>query len=199
MILLVHSSPTTLAPYRCAQLGVLSSPRTYYRNVDGWPWAADNDAYSSWDPGRFRAMLDALRGLPGCLFVNAPDVVGDSAETLRRFYAWRGELEGFPVALVGQDGLRPDDVPWHEVHALFLGGTVKWKLGGAAAELAREARARGVWLHMGKVNTHRRLRYAKALGCDSVDGTKYSKFRDALLPDALAHAAAPPQMLLEGT
>ena len=28
-----------------------------------------------------------------------------------------------------------------------------------------------MWVHMGRVNSQRRLRYAHAIGCDSVDGT----------------------------
>lgn len=197
MILLVHAAPVTLAPHRRPQLGVLSSPRRWYSDVDGWPWAADNDAFSKWDADRYRAMLVGLRGLSSRpLFVTAPDVVGDSAETLRRFREWRGELEGLPVALVGQDGMQVDDVPWPEVAALFLGGTTEWKMGDDAAALAREAKARGLWLHMGRVNSHRRLLYAKALGCDSADGTQLSWFRDRWLDEFLRHAAEPPQLLL---
>ena len=49
---------------------------------------------------------------------------------------------------------------------------------------------------MGRVNTHQRVRYAKAVGCDSIDGTGFSRFRDRWLPDFLAHAAAPAQPTL---
>lgn len=196
-MLLVHASPATLGRQRHPNLGVLSSPRRFYRDVGGWRWAADNDAYSDWDEGRYRLMLAALRGIDGCLFVTAPDVVGDAAETLRRFRAWRDELEGFPVALVGQDGMRPRDVPWCELSALFLGGTSVWKLSVDAARLAREAKVRGLWLHMGRVNSHQRLRYAKAIGCDSADGTSLSWFRDRWLLQFLEHAASPSQLLLE--
>jgi hypothetical protein len=44
-------------------------------------------------------------------------------------------------------------------------------LGPAAADLAAEARARGLTVHMGRVNSLRRLRYAAAIGCHSADGT----------------------------
>ena len=199
VMMLVHASPSTLAPYRRASLGVLSSPRRYYTNVDGWRWAADNDAYSDWNEVRYRRMLEAIYGLPGCLFVTAPDVVGNGAATLALFEHWYEELNAVwqPLALVAQDGMQRDEIPWARIDALFIGGTSEFKLGPEARELAREARLRDKWLHMGRVNSHRRVRYAKALRCDSVDGTQLSWFRDAKLPQFLEHAEAPPQLLLD--
>jgi hypothetical protein len=186
-MILVHASPKTLAPYRTQNLGVLSSPRRFYRASEGieeWTWAADNDAYSKWDEGRYRHMLDSIYGLRGCLFVTAPDVVGDATETLRRFEDWYDELVAAwqPIALVGQDGLRSEDVPWQRFDAFFVGGSTEWKMGAQAARLVREAKDRGKWVHMGRVNSYERTRYAEWLGCDSIDGTQFSWFRDAKLP-----------------
>jgi hypothetical protein len=200
-MILVHASPTTLEPYRTKHLGVLSSPRRYYTNIEGWKWAADNDAYSAWDEYRYRKMLDAIWGLPGCLFVTAPDVVGDADRTLELFEDWWDELNAtlLPLAFVAQDGLTPDRVPWAQLDSLFIGGTDTFKMGETARELVRQARVRRKWTHMGRVNGHQRMRYAKALGCDSVDGTSFSWFRDTYLPEYLAHAQSPPQMILEPT
>src|SRR3990167_9684407 len=89
LMVLVHASPKTLAPYRTENLGVLCSPRCVYADdIQEWPWAADNDAFSKWDEGRYRDMLVRIKGRDGCLFVTAPDVVGDASETLRRFDEW---------------------------------------------------------------------------------------------------------------
>ena len=118
------------------------------------------------------------------MFVTAPDVVGDARETLRRFWEWRDELDGLPIALVGQDGL--EDPPWEAFQAFFVGGTTEWKLGQQAARLVQEANERGKWVHMGRVNSYERGRYARWLGCDSIDGTQFSWFRDAKLPSYLA-------------
>lgn len=198
MMLLVHSSPTTLEPYRCDELGVLCSPRRVYgAEMNGWPWAADNDAFSSWDEKRYFAMLDKIKGREGCLFVTAPDVVGDHRTTFRWFMQWQPTLAevGQPVAFVAQDGCeRP---PWEFIDALFIGGTTEFKMGSVAASLVVEAKRQSLHVHMGRVNGHRRLMYAKALGCDSVDGTSLTWFRDTHLPDFLRHAAQPPQMLLQ--
>jgi hypothetical protein len=110
VIVLVHAAPATLARHRNPSLGVLSSPRRFYYDVDGWPWAADNDAYSAWHEGRYRRMLDAIAGLDGCLFVTAPDVVGDWEDTFDLFEAWHPELAELrlPAGYVIQDGQPPD-------------------------------------------------------------------------------------------
>lgn len=197
VMILVHASPTTLAPYRTENLGVLCSPRRVYGDeLQGWAWAADNDAFSKWDVGRYRALLERVRGREGMLFVTAPDVVGDWMATDRLYGEWASELSGLPVAYVAQDGLQGQHVPWRHIAALFIGGSTEWKMGAQAARLVREAKDRGKWVHMGRVNSHSRLRYAKSIGCDSIDGTSLSWFRDRWLPDFLRHAAAPTQLAL---
>lgn len=190
MMILVHASPRTLEPYRTQNLGVLGSPRRYYKQTEGietWAWAADNDAFSKWDADRYRKMLDGIWGLKGCLFVTAPDTVGDAPRTLEQFEEWYDELAAVlqPIALVAQDGLEPELVPWERIDSLFIGGTTEFKMGAAAATLVKEARTRGKWIHMGRVNSYERSRYARWIGCDSIDGTSFSWFRDTVLPGHL--------------
>jgi hypothetical protein len=180
-MILVHSSPTTLAPYRTKNLGVLCSPRRVYgEEMADWPWAADNDGFSAWDEERYREMLNKITGRPGCLFVTSPDVVGDSHATLELFNHWKSDLRE-----VGQDGLSITQTPWGEIDALFIGGTDEFKMGAAARQLVLEANAREKWVHMGRVNSYERVRYARWLGCDSIDGTQFSWFRDRWLPPFL--------------
>jgi hypothetical protein len=69
-------------------------------------------------------------------------------------------------------------------------------LGPHAAALVAEAKRRGKYDHMGRVNSARRAAYAASIGCDSIDGTGASKFRDRRLPEYLAFAAAPQQIRL---
>lgn len=185
LMILVHASPATLAPYRNGHLGVLCSPRCVYGDdIQEWRWAADNDAFSKWNEGKYRAMLDRIKGRVGCLFVTAPDVVGDAKQTVRNFYEWAADLNRTeqPIALVGQDGLDTKDVPWEAIDAFFVGGTTEWKLSIPAYRLMREAKDRGKWVHMGRVNSVERVKYARWVGCDSVDGTSFSWFRDTYLP-----------------
>lgn len=68
---------------------------------------------------------------------------------------------------------------------LFLGGTTEWKLGPDARAITADARERGVWVHMGRVNTLRRITQARDMGCSSVDGTTLTFGPDVNLPQLL--------------
>jgi hypothetical protein len=146
---------------------------------------------------KFYSYLDRLPR--SALFVAAPDVlrfvaapdgvkgvwckeherfeipVGDAAATLAQFpeHARAIRALGFKVALVGQDGIETmlDEIPWELVDAVFLGGSDAFKLGPAGRALVAAAKARGKWIHMGRVNSGKRFAYAAELGCDSADGT----------------------------
>lgn len=146
---------------------------------DGQVWAADNGRYASPKDYTDEAFLAWLRAMPAelCLFATAPDVVGDARATLdlSRPMFERIREAGYRVALVAQDGLERLVVPWGAFDALFIGGTTRWKLSEAAHELGAAAKTRGKWLHMGRVNSLRRMRLAEAMGCDSADGT-YLRF-----------------------
>jgi hypothetical protein len=75
--------------------------------------------------------------------------------------------------------------PWYEFDAVFIGGDTAWKLGpGGPPDRAHRQGARQARPH-GRVNTQRRLRYAESVGVDSVDGTKWAKWRDTYLSGGL--------------
>jgi hypothetical protein len=115
-------------------------------------------------------------------------VLGDAAATIARSAPFVYRIRawfGLPVALVAQDGLEHLDVPWPWFDVLFIGGSTAWKLGPAARALTAEAKARGKRVHMGRVNSLRRLRYADAIGCDSADGTIIAWAPDIRLPEVL--------------
>jgi len=78
---------------------------------------------------------------------------------------------GYKSALVAQDGLENLDVPWDTFDCLFIGGTTDWKLSEPAYALTTEAKRRGKWAHMGRVNSFRRIVAASISSYDSVDGT----------------------------
>jgi hypothetical protein len=100
-------------------------------------------------------------------------VVGDAIATLNRSLPVLPKIRalGYKAALVAQDGLENVSIPWWTFDVLFIGGSTEWKLGAACAEIVRQAKARGKWVHMGRVNSFKRLAYAQAIGCDSADGT----------------------------
>lgn len=170
-------------------LGWLTTPAAGNRldgliGSSGLPWAIDNGAFSGLDESAFRSLLTKSVGRPGCLFVAVPDVVGNARATLDYFRVWSGEVRasGHPLAFVGQDGAEELEIPWDEFGAWFIGGTTTWKLSRASANLAAEAKRRGKWVHMGRVNSLRRIRTAYDFGCDSVDGTSMSMFGDRYIP-----------------
>ncbi|MGO8906753.1 MAG: hypothetical protein ACLQMH_14210 [Solirubrobacteraceae bacterium] len=189
-------------------LGRLVTPRHFcsLNEHAEWPWAADNDCFQALDPDAYSAMLDALVGMPGrCLFVTVPDIVANADATARLFEVWWRALarRGLPSALVAQDGLehleRWLSMTWPRIDALFIGGSTDWKLGPSAEALVAEAKSRGKWAHMGRVNSARRIRYAASIGCDSVDGTKWVRWRDAYLDSGLDLVGAPVQLRLQST
>lgn len=147
---------------------------------EGIPWAADNDGFNGFKTGPWLVMLGNIAGLPNCRFVVAPDKLGDARETLRLFMQYAPVIRDcdLPVAYVLQDGLEAVGVPWDCLDAVFVGGTTEFKMGATAARTVVEAKERGKWTHMGRVNSLRRMEYAQSLGVDSIDGTKWSRFVD---------------------
>jgi hypothetical protein len=108
---------------------------------------------------------------------------------------------GIPVALVAQNGADAHVAMWdcaEQWDVLFVGGAPEcprcswvridpadrrercplcaselseWKLSGAAELCVREARLAGKWVHVGRVNSWRRLDLVANWNVDSVDGT----------------------------
>jgi hypothetical protein len=221
MLLLATQAMPQMRAHAHPNLGRLVTPRHYPTLLDtvraGVPWAADNDGFQGVDYDAWSRMLDAIvdaritahngerRGelwTDPLLFVTVPDVVADAAATASRWVRWAPAVRrrGLPLAFVAQDGCELGLVPAaHEFDCLFIGGSTEWKLGAECAQLVRAAKRAGKWVHMGRVNTERRIRYAASIGCDSVDGTKWVRFRDTYLDrglDAVATATAHPQLRL---
>jgi len=199
------TTPAVRAVMTCGFLGAIMSPRQGNRLPEQTLFAIDNNCgpRKNGMPGngypgdeRYLGLVQNLIQADGadlcdpesssCLFAAGPDVVADARATLRRSYmlAWIRHA-GFPAALVAQDGLEDLTVPWDDFDALFIGGSTTWKLGPAARDLAREASQRGKWVHMGRVNSFKRLQYADSIGCDSADGTYLTYAPGANLPRLL--------------
>lgn len=188
------SGPKVRETMAAGLLGMIATPGCGHAVRPGVDWVADNGCYAGTYPGddaylTWLARRSIHRGR--CAFATAPDVVGAAATTLARSAPMLARIRaaGFPVALVAQDGLEALPVPWGEFDALFLGGSTAWKLGPAAAGLAGEARRRGLFVHCGRVNSLRRLRYAAEIGCHSADGTYLAYGPDRNLPTLLGWLA----------
>ena len=209
MLLLATQAEPQMVEHAHPNLGRLIQPRHYNALpatiARGVPWAADNDCFQRLDAHAYYAMLDRLHHIGGrCLFVAVPDVVADAYATARQFERWwtGPARRGLPVALVAQDGLehmgRWMSMVWPRIDALFIGGSTEWKLGPAARAFVREAKRRGLWVHMGRVNSVKRIAYAAEIGCDSIDGTGWMRWRNIRLPTGLQAASAPPRVALPG-
>lgn len=171
---------------RSGLLGQMTTPFAGNRLEPGVPFGLDNGCWSSsgWNETQWRRTLERYADVPGCLFAVVPDVVANAAATDELWDRWAPVVRdhGYRPAYVLQNGceqLPPD------AEASFTGGTTSWKLGEEARELVRTAKERGLWCHMGRVNSLRRLRIAALDGYDSVDGTYLAFGPDQNLPRLL--------------
>lgn len=214
------SSPEVRDAMRTGEFGMMCTPAEGRMpleihdgdgNVADWVWyAADNGCYGGKFPGG-DAWLDWLTRLVTgrehrCLFAVAPDVfnpalredMGSVSLRQSRMFLCDVRALGVPVALVAQNGLTPDMVPWDEIDWIFLGGcryclhcdwwpdfstlrgntcpqcskpTEEWKESPAAHKLAMAAREHGKRVHMGRGNSGRRWALAEVFGCKTMDGT----------------------------
>lgn len=176
---------------RAGRLGRLCTPQGGKIPVEG-TWAADSGCFTlgaRFDLGRYLGWLDRMRPYADrCLFAPAPDVVADWEATLARSAPVLPLIEalGYRAALVLQDGASVDTVPWGTFGALFVGGTTEFKLGPDVRAICDVAWP-DVLIHVGRVNSGRRFRYARdVLGADSADGTFLSFGPGTNLPRLLA-------------
>jgi hypothetical protein len=193
-----------------AEIGLMVQPGSGYQTrVDRYPvFGADNGCFAGkWVEEKH---FDWLAQLPPdkCLFAVSPDVYPDAAESLRRGLEFAPIIRdmGFPVAVVAQDGAERLHWPWDQIDCLFLGGQqrprgrLEWKESEAAAHLAREARNAGCWVHMGRVNSLRRMERARLMGCQSADGTflKWRKRRRTGENDVARHKRGEVELAMWG-
>lgn len=174
---------------RAAGWRLLMTPDTLARNgnrapvwTDGEPapYALDNGAWGcftrgvAWDAGRFRACVAAIGAAADWTVL--PDIVAGGLASLALSVSWLEELPG-RVLLPVQDGMAPDDVRSYIGGrvGLFVGGSTAWKLSTLRA-WGRLARERQAWLHVGRVNTARRIGLCGDAGAHSFDGTSASRF-----------------------
>jgi hypothetical protein len=173
------------------RLGRLVQPRA--RNdigevaTSGAVWGADNDALAGLDPDAYLTMLDQIAAADrtNLRFVAVPDDAQMTPEgprvtwvgTLALWRSWRQALvrRGLPAAIVLQDGATVATVPWEELRAVFVGGSDAFKTAPETRAILVEAGRRGVWRHVGRINTLDR--YWRLHGLfDSYDGSGFSRW-----------------------
>jgi len=157
--------------------GQLITPLTRYSK---WAssFAIDNGAFSRFDPDAFRAIIAREQpAMEQCLFVVAPDVVGNARRTME-LWVRRHRYIGtsWPIAFAAQDGAEHLTIPWNEMKALFIGGTDSWKDGCEARDLVKTAKILGLHVHIGRVNTPKRFKHFSDLGADTCDGNGVGRY-----------------------
>ena len=165
-------------------LGLMVTPKTgSFVNKNNEPEAyshiaVDNGAFQKegFQEEPFYKLLKKIANKPEVaervIFVTAPDVVADWEGTLELWGKHAGRIKdmGFPVALAAQDGMTLESIPWGEFDVLFIGGSDAFKLGRELIPVYQEAIERGVPVHMGRVNSPKRMSYAHYTGASSADG-----------------------------
>lgn len=213
--LVTGTDPLALQLVAAGAVGYMSQPESN-RPPPAGVWAFDNGCVMKgptgvpvpnprWSEGKWRGKLERYVDESGrCLFAVLPDVVCDHQATLARSLPWSDRIRelGYPVALALQNGAEDDPaLPWDAFDVAFIAGDDPFKVGRAGHLLATRAREHGKPVHMGRVNSARRLRRAAVMGCQTADGTFLRWAPRTNVPRMLAWlddlAAVPPLPLTE--
>lgn len=159
----------------------------------GFPVAIDNGAWGcfqrgiDWTPERWLPLIERFGA--DALFAVAPDIVCGGNESLARSLEWLPYLltQTQTVLLAVQNGMTDDDLRplTGERVGIFVGGDTAWKE-SSLPMWGRLAEETGCYLHVGRVNSARRIRLCAMAGVDSFDGTSASKFSVTTRPLTMA-------------
>lgn len=185
-----------LAALRAGGWGLLISATGTHSNegfaeymIDCGSWTLHNQAIVKpgkkppriWKPSEVhRAFIHLVLKLgAGARSVVVPDIVAGGMASLALTIKWLPwVLAHAPRALIAvQNGMVPSDVAHllGDRVGLFVGGDTQWKL-ATMAQWGSLAIERGVWCHVGRVNSDRRIQSCAAAGVSSFDGTNATRF-----------------------
>lgn len=174
--------------------GLLLTPDAYQHH-EGFDIALDNGAYGAWQRGQEWNSEPWLKLLhkhgESCAWAVLPDIVSGGRTSLARSVEWFPRVKDLaPIWLIAvQDGIDVQDIKplvGGDV-GIFIGGSTEWKESTLPAwgKLAAQTKC---YLHVGRVNTNRRIKLCAMAGADSFDGTSASRF--AVTVPGIAAAAA---------
>lgn len=152
------------------------------RDRGGYGWALDNGAWSAFKAGTafdgdaFKRAAEEAGRLD---FVVCPDVVMDADGTREMIETWLpwtlANADAAHILLPVQNGMEADSLPLSAGIGVFVGGDDQWKE-RTLPHWRAVTNAAGAYLHVGRVNTERRLRSCTANRVDSCDGSGASRF-----------------------
>ena len=139
-----------------------------------YPWMLDNGAFSrKWSVEVWYTRMSKLAAYNDtCIAAVVPDIILDAEATVARWYEYAPIVKalGYKAAFATQNGCVVDMIPWSELDVLFIGGSDEHRK-RECWPLIDEAKRRGLWVHVGRVNSVKNImRYCQA---DSVDGTHF--------------------------
>lgn len=192
MLILIAKSQKYINEYPNKYIGRLFIPDLQSKAEDtfdsNYIYGVDNGCFVEFKESKFRLLLEKIQGQDNCKFVCCPDVVGKFKETMELFDEWQPIIKetGQPVALVLQDGATKDNIPFDKFDSIFVGGTTEYKLGQEVRDIIKIAKQKNKWVHIGRVNSNKRINYCLRIGVDSIDGLSFSKFHKTHLPRGIA-------------
>ena len=169
-------------------------PGDFRYAIDNGAWPAHKNGLPFDEPA-FTSLVDS-RGADAD-FIVVPDVVAGGMESLRLSVGWLPRLIRFPRLYIAvQDGMSEQAVcnvlSLRPGLGIFVGGSTEWKLrtlprwGWIAHEMQKP-------LHVGRVNSARRIRLCAEAGADSFDGTSVTMYAETM--PLLNAANAQPSLL----
>ncbi|MDR8093104.1 hypothetical protein KPB05_37240 [Burkholderia gladioli] len=157
--------------------------------TEGMQYALDNGAWTAFQQGRpfdedsFMRAVDRVGEHADWIVL--PDIVEGGLASLDYSLKWLERLRPIEKRLLiaVQDGMEVEDVRsfLSPTIGIFVGGSTEWKE-QTAVTWGALARRRNCYLHVGRVNSVRRIRLCAAAGADSIDGTSASRFALTLPP-----------------
>lgn len=155
--------------------------------LHGMAYALDNGAWPAhaqgvpWDEAAFIRALDRFGAEAD--FVVVPDVVADREASLIRTREWLPRLLARPelrlILIAVQDGMTHDEIAQLADRdpriGIFIGGSTEWKE-GAIIPWGIWADQLGLYCHVGRVNSVRRINLCIAGRIKSIDGTSVTRF-----------------------
>lgn len=188
MIPYTSSTRRNLKALRQAGWRLLISATGVHRN-EGFAYGIDNGAWTAhqngddWNSAQYRGKFERLVSTHGkrADWIVLPDIVCGGLVSLERSLNWLGtlrqELPQAKLLIPVQNGMETFDVePWlDEQTGVFVGGDTTWKeqtmhIWGQLCEQF------GAHLHVGRVNTRRRIKLCSMAGASSFDGTSASRY-----------------------
>ena len=150
------------------------------------PHGLDNGAWSAYQKDEpfngpaFERALDVAGHTADWIVI--PDIVAGGTQSLEFSLSWLERMRQFKLCLIAvQDGMELSDIRPHlsDRVGIFVGGTTDWKI-DTVRDWGRLAKETGTYLHVGRVNSARRIRLCQWAGADSFDGTAATRFSSAL-------------------